>query len=89
MFHASEVTERMNWPIISIRNFWAALNRPACLPGANEATGRVQVKASFDAAEEAGAAQGLDRAIDAICALYGQDFGARRLAREVSRNRCR
>ena len=89
MFHASEVTERMNWPIISIRNFWAALNRPTSLPDANEATGRIQAKASFETAEEVGAAQGLDQAIDAICALYGQDFGARRLAREVSRNRCR
>ena len=58
MFHASEIPERMNWPIISIRNFWAALNRPTYLPDTNEATRRVQAEASFEAAEEAGAEQG-------------------------------
>lgn len=81
------VAERTSKPAAPMENFRATWNRLVRWLIAGDLTGRPEAEARPGMAEEASAEQGLDHAIATMRAIYGQDFGAGRLAREVSRNR--
>lgn len=75
------IADRTSRQATPIKNFHAAWNR--LMRWFTEAEARPQM------VEETGGGQELDHAIATMHAIYGQDFGARRLAKEISRNRSR
>lgn len=85
------VTKRTSRPAASMENFRAAWCRfiHSLIARATVARPRPKAEARPIIAEKFVAEQDQDHAIATIRAIYGQDFGSRRLAREISRNRSR
>lgn len=77
MFGTSVITNWANGPIISIKNFCSVLQKLAYSSSSAEAVGCTQAK------------DRMDETIDTMSDLYGQDFGAKRLAKEIRRNQLR
>jgi len=89
MTRTSMIADQTDKPSGAMENYRATWNRFTRWLVAGDATVRPQAEALPEIAEEATAEQDLDHAIATIRAIYGQDFGAGRLAREVTRNRNR
>jgi hypothetical protein len=87
MYRTFAVANLINLPIVSTKSFRFAFDWLMDGSIVKEATGHTPAKARVEIEDGTNAEQNLDQAIATICAIYGQDFGARRLAKEIRRNR--